>query len=485
MIVARELDEVMALLSNCLDAFTAGLFVWDDHSRVLVLRSFHSLSKQIIPQARFSPEDGGLIGWVAKNNQAITVDHFDRDTRVLPYYRGEETIKSFLAVPLQRDQGVLCVDSKRQYVFTPKEQKLLHGFATVICNTLGAEQEKNRHQQLRQLLTLWYRADALPADAADPLPYFTRLLEQGCRYLEADAGLVALPVKGGGFLQPVAAAGDVPHSLLHRARPADQGIIGWIYQNRKSLVIPKFRDRARVVHLFDSSDGFGALGALVGMPLSWNAREVGGVIAFFHRSAAHWSKEEIGAITSVARRATLVLENFTLRRELALVSNLDPVTEVCNLEAFDRVLNKRLQRCQQNGTDLGLAVITIDGLDDLCTKVSLPELVPLRQRICSIFCRSLRGKQVIGCLEPDRFAILFDNEPPGQIHSHLKAMVRTIEHEILDQQGVPPGVRIRFGFAVFPQDAGSCRELWISAFRACSIQRRGPKNDRESASPAP
>ncbi len=462
----RDFSDIIALLSNCLDAYTAALFLWDEGRQVLALKTSHSLSKYLVTDAQFSPADGGLIGWVAKNKQVLTVDHFDRDGKSLPYYRSDENIKSFVAVPLPMSKGVLCVDSKRQYVFTTKEQKLLQGFATVIENTLNAERATQRHQQLRQLLSMWHRTDALPADTHDPIPYFTRVLEQGCAYLNAEAGVVTLPIRDGQSLQPVAVSGKVPPGLLQSSQPMDQGLIGWIFQNRKSLIVPKFRPRARLPYLFSAADGIGELGSLIGMPLAWGPDDVAGVIAFFRFTESPWGKEELGAITSVVRRATLVLQNFTLRRELALVRNLDPVTELCNLDAFDRVLGKRLERCRQAGTHLGLAIFTIDGLDSLNTRVALPDLAPLHQRISAVLLQGLRRRQVMGCIEPGRFAVVFEDETPAQIHSHLKTMATSVQQEVLDQMSGAPQLQARFAFAIFPQDAATSRELWTRAFQA-------------------
>jgi GAF domain-containing protein len=462
----RDFSDIIALLSNCLDAFTAALFLWDEGRQVLVLKTSHSLSKHLVTDVQFSIEDGGLIGWVAKNNQVLTVDHFDRDGKSLPYYRSDENIKSFVAIPLPTSKGVLCVDSKRQYVFTTKEQKLLHGFATLVENTLSAERASKRHQQLRQLLSMWHRTEALPADTHDPIVYFNRVLEEGRVYLNAEAGMVTLPIRDGQFLQPVAVSGKVPPGLLQTSQPLDEGLVGWIFQNRKSLIVPKFRPRARLPYLFSAADGIGELGSLIGMPLAWSPDEVAGVIAFFRHTESAWGKEELGAITSVVRRATLVLQNFTLRRELALVRNLDPVTEVCNLDAFDRVLGNRLERCRKAGTHLALAILTIDGLDALNTRVAVPDLAPLQQRISAVLLQGLRRKQVMGCIEPGRFAILFEDETSAQIHGHLKNMVTSVQQEVLAQMSEAHHLQARSAFAIFPQDAATSRELWTRAFQA-------------------
>jgi len=470
MSVDRHLDDITALLSNCLDAYTAAVFIWDDRSKLLTLRAFHSLSKHVIPKVQFSLEDGGLIGWVAKNNQPLTVDHFDRDTRILPYYGSDENIKSFLAIPLDSPRGVICVDSKRQYVFTNKDQKLLAGFATVAGNALGAERESLHHLRQRQVLTLWRRADALPADTDDPAPYLTRLLDSVCPYLQADAGLVAVPIKDGESLQPVAASGSLPATLLRNAYPVDQGIMGWIYQNRKSLTIPRFRSRTRIPFLFGPRDGIGSIGGLIGMPVAWEAEEVGGVMTFISRAEANWGKEEIAAVTTVVRRASMVLQNFTLKRELALVRNLDPVTEVCNTEAFDRVLKKRLERCREKGTSLALGIIAIHEFEALSTRVALPDLAVLRQRIASTLLKRLRRKQFMGCLDQARFAVLFEDDGEREIRDQLLAILAALDQEVLAPLGDDPRLEASFGFAIFPRDAASAGELWTMGFQALADQ---------------
>ncbi len=72
----------------------------------------------------------------------------------------------------------------------------------------------------------------------------------------------------------------------------------------------------------------------------------------------------------------------------------------------------------------------------------------------------------MGCIEPGRFAILFEDETPAQIHGHLKTMVSSVQQEVLDQMGEAPHLEARFAFAIFPQDAATSRELWTRAFQA-------------------
>ena len=206
------------------------------------------------------------------------------------------------------------------------------------------------------------------------------------------------------------------------------------------------------------------------MPLAWEAEEVGGVMAFISRTEAEWGKEEVGAVTTVVRRACLVLQNFTLKRELALVRNLDPITEVCNTEAFDRVLKKRLERCRERGSNLGLGIIAIQEFEALSTRVALPGLAALRQRMASTLLRRLKRTQLVGCLDQARFAVLFEDEGEREIRDQLLAISAALDQEVLAPLGDDPRLEASFGFAIFPRDAASADELWTMGFQALADQ---------------
>ena len=139
---------------------------------------------------------------------------------------------------------------------------------------------------------------------------------------------------------------------------------------------------------------------------------------------------------------------------------------MCNTDAFDRVLNKRLQRCKETGLSLGLGVISVQGFEELSTIVPLPDLATLRQRISSTLLQRLRGKQFMGCLDQARFAVLFEDETEGAINDQLVAITTAIEQEVLALLDAPRQLAASFGFALYPREAATARELWTMASQA-------------------
>ncbi len=109
-----------------------------DAAEYRIAASF-SLSDNLNRNCAIRPGQG-QVGWILKNKEPLLVPHFDRRKGSLGYYNEsvEDNIKAFMGCPLPGNWGALCVDCKRQYSFSEKDQKLLHLFADLV-STLIAE----------------------------------------------------------------------------------------------------------------------------------------------------------------------------------------------------------------------------------------------------------------------------------------------------------------------------------------------------------
>lgn len=127
----------LGTLCSVLDAYSSVLFLADATVRgdiIYRLAGKFSLGDHIDLKAVVEPGKG-LVGWIAKNDAPLLVPNFDQRKNYLGYYRDNEElrIKAFMGCALPGGMGVLCVDSKRQYSFSDKDQKLLHLFAQLIA----------------------------------------------------------------------------------------------------------------------------------------------------------------------------------------------------------------------------------------------------------------------------------------------------------------------------------------------------------------
>ncbi len=134
------------------------------------------------------------------------------------------------------------------------------------------------------------------------------------------------------------------------------------------------------------------------------------------------------------------------------------------------MLNKRLQRCQESSLKLGLGIIAVEGFEALSTIVPLPDLATLRQRIAETLLHRLKKRQLLGCLDPARFAVLFEDETETEINDQLTAITTALHQQVLEKLDELPQLKASFGFALYPRDAATSRELWTMAFQALTDQ---------------
>ena len=126
----NALANLIELTSNVADAFTTALFTVNLEDGTLKLRSHLTLSSHLKTDATFAIGEG-LLGQVALHRDFRIDDFSGANASHLEWYSQPEEIKGLMIVPVMRREleGILVVDSKENYSFTPKLQKLINGFA--------------------------------------------------------------------------------------------------------------------------------------------------------------------------------------------------------------------------------------------------------------------------------------------------------------------------------------------------------------------
>ena len=141
----QSLDSLARLAANASESFSVGIFLvnpLDDFTskkeRVLVPCGVHTLSRDFVYNAVL-PFGRGLVGWVAENSEVISVAPFERDATTLAYYSRDQSLKSFIALPIIGKNGqligVLACDSKKSYGYSKiTERILIRLFNSSCCN---------------------------------------------------------------------------------------------------------------------------------------------------------------------------------------------------------------------------------------------------------------------------------------------------------------------------------------------------------------
>ena len=241
-------DSLLGILCSALDAHSAVVFLpsslpGEEECRVI---SAFSLGDKVNYNAAVN-EGQGLVGWILRNREPLLVANFDQRRNYLGYYNGaeEQNIKAFMGCALKGRRGVLCVDSKRQYSFAEKDQKMLHLFADLIVtiqDTMDTSTEqagvRKYYASLRSIYSLRHEYSRWP----EFLQFFLMLMatttgfgyclfctrdSHGNNYVvEGESTRVLLqkaPGKGGAHPSPP-------------VFPMSNGIVGWVFRNGTPVV---------------------------------------------------------------------------------------------------------------------------------------------------------------------------------------------------------------------------------------------------------
>lgn len=292
------LKKLIQLIGNVTEAFTAGLFLFDPVQNKLNLSCYQSLSQHINAQTSLSIGDS-LIGWVAKNQRPVNISQFDRDTRNLKFYLRDEKIKSFLAVPVG-EVGVLCIDSKRNYVFTDKDQKILQDFALLVLQTLRDQAIIEKEKQQGHILDFFNNINALSKEKQDLNHYYQKVLNCCRLFSRTDVAFLALVPKKGDRYKVVASDGAMTAPLKKTTLTTEMGLTGWVIREEKPLVRRSMKPRDHKSYVFFPDDPCRHFQSYIGLPLSFFGK-LYGVMNLIGHQQNHWREEEIQALQSAGQ----------------------------------------------------------------------------------------------------------------------------------------------------------------------------------------
>lgn len=307
-------NHVLAIMCSVFEAYSAALFLPDDHGQSHYLAASFSLGDSLEGQHSIQPGKG-LVGRIISSRQPLVISNFDQGKNTLGYYPPdmEKEIKAFMGYPVPTG-GVLCVDSKRQYSFTEKDTKILQMFAELISRQhsladngisgaipryfaeLGIIQEL-RHQCRRwpEFLKNFLRA----VSTATEFEYcaFATLQESGEHYcLECES--VPLLLSGGQMLR----------------LPLGNGLVGWVFRNPRPIFAEE-GGLAPTTALFGKLPDMPDFPAAICMPVLVN-KACKGVLCLANTEPRQ-NEENLRAFVRMAvDHLSLFLENLYLKSRL-------------------------------------------------------------------------------------------------------------------------------------------------------------------------
>jgi diguanylate cyclase (GGDEF)-like protein len=467
----EDLLSLIDLLSNVTDAFTAALFIPDGPGGGLRIAACHTLSDHV-PADLVIEIGQGLIGWVAERGDPLHSTEFKHDLSALGLYRQEEGIKSFMAVPVKTPDGtgVLCVDSKRQYVFTPKVQKLLIGFADQFSRIL------ERTSVYRQIGQDTVTLDDL-RDYGAPLMASMEtesVLNAACnipkKLLKYDtAGLVwrSPSEKDFSLVRCVTHWAGVP---LGQPVSLDSSLAGWVISHGETFHLPTIKDEIQETHLFHPEEPRWPLGTFLGLPLRIG-EEVLGMLAFARGSTGGFNDREQTTAELLQSMISGVLASVHLRSRLEDLRTTDEVTGLPNYSVFHSRLREAIGHASDTLRPLSVLIAESEGIQKVYADWGRRAGDRVLQEVAEFYRRFLPDPGLLARCLGNRFVMAFPGKDLETNREFALQLQETLENSFFRTGTGEARLTVRIGLAVFPRDGTTEGQLIAQGLRALEWTR--------------
>lgn len=330
------IDGFSMLIFNVYEAFTVAIFAKE--AEHLICLSSITFSSSFDKDRRM-PIEGTLPGWVVKHNQPLIIPNFDKEEAALGYYGATEGIKSFMGYPME-DKGVIVVDSKKKWVFTDKEKKVLTLFASMIKEEM--EREK-RFQAIEERLEA-SRIRGMFLDLFNGLNLSTvntsDIFKECIRISAADICFVTTERDNKCLIYDI--LGIERHRYLRKECPSGLSIASLVTEGGRELFLPYDSSLLKERPIFFRGEGLRAR-QFFGFPLVADDTVIG-AIGFISISERGLNEESIGILRDVSTMLSLFYSSKWTRADIESFRHFDSLTGSLQFTAFLDILDKKIRR---------------------------------------------------------------------------------------------------------------------------------------------
>ena len=316
-------EHVLNIVCSVFEAHSAVLFLPEDNKESCTITASFSLGDKLNENAEIVPGQG-LVGWIIRNHKILCVPNFDHYKSKLGYYldHEEESIKAFMGAPLSCG-GAICIDSKYQYAFSEKDNRILQLFAELIAKLRVDSGKKDFFEDIPR-----YFANL---SVLQDLPYRFK------RWSDFSNNFLQTLVSATGFDYAAFASVEVPDKsyvlecettpiLLHDGHPItlpmNNGVVGWVFKNEQPIFSEGLGDSPAPI-IFGRIPEMSDFRAVICQPIMVE-KETRAVLCLAHRAPRHIDESMRSFMQLAVGQLTAFLENLFLRTKVnALLPEAD------------------------------------------------------------------------------------------------------------------------------------------------------------------
>ncbi len=450
------IDGLCQVIFNTYEAFTTAIYVREGE----VLRCLSSVTfAGSFDRNRAIPVEGSLPGWVIKHHETLIIPNFDKDEDTLGYYGAGEGIKSFMGYPIE-GEGIIVVDSKKKYVFTDKEKKILGGFGALIFQNLEREQRFQEMEEKIEELSRDRRILHLFKELSQAAVTVADVLRECAAFSGADFAFTA--IEKGGKIALRDRYPDQAGTVTGGEHPMGQSIASTVIEGGRELLLPHSSGFLRERPLLVQGETLKAR-QFFGFPLT-EGEATFGLVGFGSSSAANLREEAIAPLREVSLLLSLYYAALLRKESSEKIMDLEPVTGALYFSAFLRFLDG----CVKAGEPFSLLSLKLTDLVEWNRKLGHDYANRLLKKVFQVIRYCAGGKALVTRKGGGHFYVLLRGNGILEVNNVLKVMGYTIRKSLAEEKWLEAVGNLETGVARYPDDGN---DLWDLLDRAARNRR--------------
>ncbi len=441
------LESLCQLIFNVYEAFTVALFV-KEKDRLKCLSSVTFANS--FDRSRVIPVEGTLPGWVLKHNDPLIIPNFDKDEGSLGYYGGREDIKSFMGYPMD-GEGVLIVDSKKKWVFTDKEKKILGAFVSVIHREIEREKKFQDIEEKIDELYLERRIINLFNGLNIAKTPVEEVFREAIGLSGADCCFVCMEKNGSIRIHDV--FGLEKNEYEGRECTSGSSVASAVMEKGSELLLPHNSGYLRERPLFFAGETVRPR-QLFGFPLI-SEDMILGVLGFVSTGDVHLKEDSILLLRQISTLFSMHYGALWMRQNLERIKDYEPTTGCIHFPAFLRIADTTVKKRES----FALLSVKIAHLDLYNRKMGYEFTDSLLRKVFHVIRYSVGRNAIIAREGGGHFYILIKGNRIVELHNVLKILHYTITKNISEEKVVESTVLVESGMSNFPEDGDNIWEL--------------------------
>jgi len=479
-----KLHTILELIVRTLHPYTCTLYMLSREDGLLRVKDIISDSDHVTGEAEISPGEG-MLGWVAKEKRPLSVSEFNKDISGLPYYTRGEGIRSFLAIPVMRDdevEGVLSVDSREIQAFTEEHSKLLTIASIQVLDTIDYMKMSQQMRFESQEFAAFNNVSNKLSSTLDLEEVLTLVVESSREIIFSDLSILVLYDNEKNTYSIKAMRGEGSKELIGKEFTRESLIGRAVEDYRKVMIFEGLKKREEGFPIMGEGIRLEGMDSCLCAPFIAKG-EILGALTLFSRKPAFSSEYDAKIIGALANQASVSILNARMYLKMQEMAITDGLTGLLNHRAFQELMNEELKRMGRSPMPLSLLMADIDFFKKINDLYSHPVGDVVLKRIAQVLNKSIRDIDVASRYGGEEMAVVLRNtDKKGALKMAERIRKAVSDETFQSASGEEFSVTVSVGVANIPEDAKRKQELIDRADSALYLAKRKGRNRVEAYS---